>query len=194
MPEEGAAPTTAPAAGAGAGPGAGAGKSFSQEDVDRIVSQRVARETSKYGDYSELQARAARADELEASQGTETDKLRAKAERESEKRAASDAKAAQATERANTALMRASVVAAAAQANAADPQDVFTLLDKSALTVDEDGNVDGVADAVTALLKAKPHLVRRAGGGFDGGQQGAATQDPRSMNDLLRNAAGFGQR
>lgn len=40
-------------------------RSFSQADVDRVVSERLARERSKFADYDDLKARAARADEAE---------------------------------------------------------------------------------------------------------------------------------
>lgn len=199
MPDEGAITAADPAAGSSAQANEGAaggtsGRQFSQEEVDRMIQQRVGRAEAKFSDYADLQAKAARADELETAQQTETDKLRSKAERETEKRAAAEDKASKAEERANTALKRAAVVAAAAQANAADPGDVFTLLDKSKLTLDDEGNVEGAAEAVSALLKSKPHLLRRVPGGFDGGSQGGSAAQGPGMNGLIRVAAGFGPR
>jgi hypothetical protein len=197
MSEEGTTTTAAPEGGAANGaaaPAAGgsqaAARTFTQEDVDKMIGQRL----SKFSDYEALKARAAKADEFEAAQGTETDKLRTKAEREAEKRADAVKKAEEATTRANNALMRAAVVSAASQLNAADPGDVFTLLDKSELTVDEDtGDVTGAKEAVEQLLKAKPHLLKRAAGsGFDGGALGSSTTQQPDMNRLIRSAAGFG--
>lgn len=169
-----------------------AAKSYSPEEIERIIAGRVNKVHQKYADYDDVKARAAKADELEQAQQTETDKLRSKAEREQEKRAAAEDKATKALERAHTALMRAAVVGAAAQANAADPNDVFTLLDKSALSIDDDDTVTGAQEAVEALLKAKPHLLKRTAGGFDGGRQGSPASAGVSMNDLIRKAAGIG--
>jgi hypothetical protein len=194
MPEEGTE-STASAEGTAGGSNAGTAatsKTYSPEEIERLIAGRVNKVRQGFSDYEDLKAKAARADELETSQQSETDKLRSKAERESEKRAAAEEKARTATERADTALMRAAVVAAAAQANAADPGDVFTLLDKSALTLNDNGDVDGAKDAVTALLKAKPHLLKRSGGGFDGGQQGGSAAQGPSMNDRIRKELGFG--
>lgn len=46
-----------------------------------------------------------------------------------------------------------------------DPADAYSLLDVSAITVDEDGTIKGVEDALKALAKAKPYLVRQGGPG-----------------------------
>ena len=43
---------------------------FSQEDVNRIVQERLQREREKYSDYDELKAAAERAQELEAEKTT----------------------------------------------------------------------------------------------------------------------------
>jgi hypothetical protein len=192
MPEEGTEGTQEGAGTSGGTQQGPAGKTYTADEVERIIAQRVNKTKQQYADYDDLKAKASRADELEQSQQTETDKLRSKAEREAEKRAAAEDKASKATDRANTALMRAAVVAAAAQANAADPHDVFTLLDKGALTVDDDGNVEGAKDAVETLLKSKPHLLKRSAGGFDGGQQGGSSAAGPDMNEQIRRAVGFG--
>jgi uncharacterized protein involved in type VI secretion and phage assembly len=171
-----------------------AAKSYSPEEMERIIAQRVNKAKQGFADYDDLKAKAARADELEQAQQTETDKLRSKAERESQKRAEAEEKASKAQQRAQTALMRAAVVAAASQLNAADPGDVFTLLDKSSLSIDDDDSVSGAREAVDALLKAKPHLLRRTAGGFDGGRQGGPVSPGQSMTDRIREAAGISPR
>lgn len=48
-----------------------------QADIDRIVSERLAREKAKYADYGDLQAKAARLAELEQAQMSEQEKLNA---------------------------------------------------------------------------------------------------------------------
>lgn len=56
----------------------GAGDEFSaitsQEDLDRIIRDRVKRERAKFGDYAELKAKAARFDEIEAASKSELEK------------------------------------------------------------------------------------------------------------------------
>ena len=74
------------------------------------------------------------------------------------------------------ALQRAAVVAAAQRAGAVDPDAVFALLNKSAVTVGDDGSVTGADDAVKALLADKQYLVGKTPtptpGGADGGPRG----------------------
>lgn len=61
-------------------------KTFTQADVDRIVADRLKREQSKYSDYDDLKAKAARFDEAEEKTKSETQKL-ADASRAAEDRA-----------------------------------------------------------------------------------------------------------
>lgn len=46
-----------------------------QEDLDKIISDRLARERAKYADYDEVKAKAKAHDEYVASQKTETERL-----------------------------------------------------------------------------------------------------------------------
>lgn len=57
-------------------------------------------------------------------------------------------------------LVRSAVVSAAAKAGFVDPDDAFALVDHGALDISEDGSVTGVDDAIRAIAKAKPYLVR----------------------------------
>ena len=59
--------------------GEGGGPSFtppaSQDELDRIVGQRLARERSKYADYDDLKAKAAKFDEADQASKSEMQKL-----------------------------------------------------------------------------------------------------------------------
>ena len=57
-------------------------------------------------------------------------------------------------------LVRSSIVTAAAKAGFVDPDDAVALVDRGALEISEDGAVAGVDDAIRAIAKAKPYLVR----------------------------------
>ena len=57
-------------------------------------------------------------------------------------------------------LVRSAVVSAAAKAGFVDPDDAFALVDHDALEISDDGSVKGVDDAIRAIAKAKPYLVR----------------------------------
>lgn len=76
-----------PSSGESAAGATGAGKTFTQADLDRIVSERVARERSKYGDYEALKTKAGKFDEIEEANKSELERANAKAEA-AERRAA----------------------------------------------------------------------------------------------------------
>jgi hypothetical protein len=90
---------------------------------------------------------------------------------------------AEATAAANRKIVRAEVKAAAA-GKFADPADAVAFLDLDTFEVDDDGEVDQDAlnEALTELLRKKPHLAaqggRRFAGGGDGGHRGDAKVDP----------------
>lgn len=53
-----------------------------QEDLDRIVEQRLARERAKYGDYETLKEKAERLAQIEREQMSEAERLKAELEQE----------------------------------------------------------------------------------------------------------------
>lgn len=50
----------------------------SQEDLNRIIGERVKRATAKFADYKDLQTKAARLDEIETANQTEVEKAQAR--------------------------------------------------------------------------------------------------------------------
>lgn len=166
---------------AGAAEEGGTPKSFSQADVDRIVRERLARAKAEPpSDYEDLKAKAAKLDEIEAASKTELEKAQ-----EAARVAAEREKAA--LDRANVALRRSAVVAAAVKAKAVDPDAVFALVDPSQVTIGDDGQVTGAEDAVKALLEAKPYLVgsTQSAGSADGGARGGAPAHSASLEDAV---------
>lgn len=53
-------------------------KTFTQADLDRVVSDRLSREREKFGDYDDLKAKATRLAEIESANQSETEKLNGK--------------------------------------------------------------------------------------------------------------------
>lgn len=149
-----------------------AAKSFTQEDVDRIVKERVTRERAKVADYADLKTKASRLDEIEAASASEQEKAvnAAKAEATKVER-----------ERTNTVLARAEARALAAEAQFQDPADAVAFLDLSQVAVNDDGEVDAdeiksqlktLAEKKQYLLKPKPETTAgQAGIGVVGTQQ-----------------------
>jgi hypothetical protein len=140
---------------------------LSQDEIDALFSDRAKQAGNKaltdllsalgVKDADELKGKLTKAAELEKAQLTETDRAKAEAAEWKTKaeQAAIDAKAAQ--DKANETLMRAAVITQAG--NFHDPEEAWLLVDKTKITV-TDGKVDGAKEAVEAVVKVKPHLVK----------------------------------
>ena len=158
-------------------------KTFTQADVDRIIAERIARaKSAPPADYDDLKKAAAELADLKAAQLSDQEKLAKRAEE-------AEAKAAAAEARANAAALRSAIVAEASRAGAVDPDAVAALLDKSAVTVGDDGQVTGVAEAVASLLATKQYLVGKPtspGSGGGSGDQGARGKPGQITREQLK--------
>lgn len=166
-------------------------KVFTQAEVDAIVTERLSRQQKKYADYGDLKDQASKWQKFLDEQKSETQKL-------SEAAAEAKRERDEALQRAQGRLIRAAFIAEAAKAGAAHPEDVYALADLSGVTLDEDDNVQGVADAVQAIVEAGRIPLNAAprapdlDGGKGGGQRPAEkaavtlTQDEKDMARKLR--------
>ena len=152
MPENAPEPAAAPAPEAPETPPV---RTFSEDDVNRIVQERLVRQKAQYADYDDLKEKASKFDEAQAEQMSELEKATERAatlERDLE--AANAAK--------QDSLLRAAVISEAAKRNVIDPDAALALVDRSLLEYGDDGSPTNIADAMETLLAAKPYLV---GGG-----------------------------
>ena len=165
-------------------------KTFSQQDLDRVVGERLKREREKYADYKDLKAQATKWADHEEAQKTEIQKAQERADK-------AEAEKDQALAAANEKLMRAAFIAEAAQANVAHPEDAYMLADLSEVEIADDGAVTGVSEAVKALLD-NGRLVTRKGpapsldGGAGGGQSPTDQAAQQLDEDQLRTAQKMG--
>jgi len=157
-------------------------KLFTQEDIDRIVRDRLKREKKAWEQKVE--------EERKKAAMTETERLKAEKDE-------ADKKAQEALKRANDRLIRAEVIAQAAAMKIIDGDAAYTLMSKEGVSVEEDGNVIGVKAALEALVKSKPYLV--ASGAPDAKRTGDDQSNDKgkrtgfNMNDLIRRASGRSQ-
>jgi predicted DNA-binding protein (UPF0251 family) len=137
------------------------------------VQERLARDRKDRpsdDEIAELRTRAQKADELEAANLSQADKLKQAAEKAEQERDAAKQAAEEATKKANQTLMRASIISAAAKAGAVNHDAVHALLaaqnftvqkdgTEIKVTVGDDGQVTGHEETVTAFLEANEYLV-----------------------------------
>lgn len=138
--------------------------------MDRIIGDRVARERAKYADYAETKAKAAKLDEIETANATETEKAVKAARSDGEKDAMS---------KANARVVRSEIKATAAALGFNDPDDAVHLFgDVSQVKVADDGAVDesAIKARLTEIAAAKKYLVKSAGApNFEGGPRDSPT-------------------
>lgn len=144
-------------AGGAPNPGQGSGepRTFTQDDVNRLMGQTRAEERGKYADYEALKTKAAQFDEHQKAAMTEADRI--KAERDQYKTAAE-----QAEQRATQTAIAAEIRVRAAAKGIIDPDAALALVDRAGIVL-KDGKVDGVDTALDALVTAKPYLKGQAG-------------------------------
>lgn len=166
------------AAGAGA-PAGGTEKTFTQAELDAIIAARLAREKPD----PEVLRKAQEYDKLQEAQQTELEKANTRAER-------AEAKAKEAETKAQGILIRAAIMTEAAAQNAADADTVIALLAGNATITVEGDEVKGVKEAVKALLKDKPFLVKATTPGTSGGEFGG--NDQKTLQEKIREAESKG--
>lgn len=157
-----------------------AGATFTQTDVDRIVKDRLKRESLKYEGFEDFKAKAAELDKIREGEKTDLEKAR-------EALAAAEKVAADAAAQAKDSLLKAAVVSEAATRNVVDPEAAFVLIDRSVIEFDDTGSPTNVATAMDALIEAKPYLTAKSGkpaGDVDQGARGKAAEGQLSRADL----------
>lgn len=172
-------------------------KTFTQAELDRIVTDRLARDRKGREDYDDIKAKLAALEEAEAER--EKAKLSETERLEAEKAAALQAAEEAKTERdnaltaANQRLIKAEFRAVARELNVRPDalDDAYKLADMTGVSVDDEGNIVGVGDVVKALLTTKPYLAEQAKPQPKpiGSASGGADPVDKSKEQLLKDAA-----
>lgn len=181
--------TTQTQAGGGNTGGGDKPKTFTQEELDAIVTDRLGRERKKYEGFDDIKKKAARLDELERAQQSEVEKREQRI-----KELEGVVTQAQARERSYN--LRDAITDTVAATDfghtlQASPSRVVRLLDPDAIEWDGDKPTN-VKALLTGLVRSDAYLfapkAKRTGSG-DGGA-GREVQAGTSMNDRIRQAAG----
>ena len=155
------APPTPPVADTPAPGAGGSGKTFTQEQLDTIIEQRLNRERGKFADYDDLRAKAEKLTKLEQEQMTEAER---------QKQLLAEAQAAKAgleaqlkTKELETQglLVRAEVRVMATSMGFASPDDAYALANLAKVKVAESGEISGVKEALEKLTKGEQAVPAR---------------------------------
>ena len=183
------------------------GKTFTQEELDRIVADRVAREQRKFDkrisgvDIDEARELLAQKEAAELERQKERGEFDSILKTTVEKK---DREIQGYKSKLQQTLVDGALLNAASQNNAVSPEQVSSLL-KSNTRLSEDGAVEvldangvpryndggdllSVNEMVTEFLTVNPHFVRASqGGNGSQGNTGGSTQKPQSVADMVAN-------
>ncbi|MGG0793172.1 hypothetical protein ABE137_03975 [Brevibacillus laterosporus] len=146
-------------------------KTFTQEELDKIVADRIARErkkSEKYADYDELKTKLAEyereQEEKQRAEMTEIERWKTDYEKETAAKQALEQSVAEIEAKYRQEKIRNTFITAATNANIAHIDDAYILAstDLSRVTFDESGNVIGVDSVIQSLVETKPYLVAQA--------------------------------
>lgn len=140
-------------------------KTYTQAQIDEMITKRVDRERKKFADYDELKAKADEyAAELEAKRQaelTETERAQELAKQFEEEKNALTKQLEDLRKQSEQERIRNEFTKVASSANIEYIDDAIALADLSAVSIDEDGKVVGMDDVVKALVENKPFLVAK---------------------------------
>ena len=138
-------------------------KTFSQEEMNEAIKSRLERERKKFADYDEIKTKLDeflnQDEERKRAELTEIERYQKDLEKIAGER---DAIKNQITEWQSKFQQQAitnEFIKVASSLNVQYVDDAYKLADLSAVTVGEDGKVEGVEDIVKALVEHKPFLV-----------------------------------
>ena len=163
-------------------PASESGKSFTQEEINQMMGRVRSEERAKYSDYSRLKERAQKADELEAANLSEKEKLERKV-------AEADRRAIDADARIADTAIRAEVRMRAVQKGIVDPDAAYALIDRTDIAYSDDEGVTGVDAALDTLLTNKSYLKAPNAVAPNLNPEGVPAQAPVKLTDAQREAA-----
>jgi hypothetical protein len=138
-------------------------KTYTQEQIDKMIADRVARERKKFGDYEDLKTRASEYEKLleekrlaELSEKERLEEIAKKHESEKQTLAQQLAELQSVNKREKVVN---EFIKLATSANIAYIDDALKLADLAAVEFDESGKPVGVDAIVSALVQDKPFLL-----------------------------------
>lgn len=135
-------------------------KTFTQAELNQILTDRLKREREKHADYDQLKAAADKLKQIEESQLSEQDKLKKQLDE-------LKTRAERAEQVARVKAMEVAATAAAARLGFYDPGIVIRLIDSGLVEFDDHGDPKNVAELVKALADEHKYLIKQAGQGLE---------------------------
>lgn len=139
------------------------GKTFTQDDVNRIIQERLAEQQRKYEEKANKDRERER-ETVEAEQERRRleaeGKYKEAAEKADERARKAEQELANERAAARQRVVKSEIRSVAAELRFADPGDAYRFLDLAAVEVNDDGEPVNVRTLLDALAKEKPYLVK----------------------------------
>lgn len=139
-------------------------KTFTQEELDRIIKERLGREQARFADYDTLKEAAEELSKLKEADLSEQELLKKRIAEMQEAATAREAQAEANAAEVNQRLIRSEVRVLAATMDFWEPKEAYKLADLTGATVDENGEVQGIKQPLKDLAENSKHLIKAAGG------------------------------
>lgn len=141
-------------------------KTFTQSELDEIITKRIDRERKKYKDYEDLKTKITEyekeREEKQRSEMTELARFKTDLEKEQAAKKTLESELTVLRESVTQERIRNAFITAATSANISYIEDAWALADKSGVSVEEDGKVAGIDEMITTLVESKPFLVTQS--------------------------------
>lgn len=159
-------------------------KTFTQAELDEILNKRLEREKKKQAEVEEqlkrLKAYEEAEEERKKAEMSEAERLRVEKEEAAKKAEEATEAAKKAQEAANQRIINTELRAIARSLNANNPNQVLALLDKSAVQIDEEGNVVGAEEVVAEFKASSPWMFKPPIGADAAGGSNPATNNAQT--------------
>lgn len=143
-------------------------KTFTQDEVNDLIAKRLEREKKKFdkfADYDDIKTKAAeyekQLEEKRLAELSENERLAEIAKKHEEEKQSLAAELEKMRESIKAEKIRNEFIQVASSNHIGYLDDAFNLADLSAVTIDEDGKVVGMEDAIKSLVEHKPFLVAK---------------------------------
>lgn len=168
-------------------------KLLTQAEFEKALKKRLEREAKKYADYDDLKAKAAeyeqKLEEQRLAELTEKERAEELAKKfEAEKEALAAELEALRSENQKQKI-KAKFNEVATNAGIAYLSDAFALADLANVTMNEDGEIVGMDEAVKALVEHKPFLVKQKPRTIGQPSNAPMVSDGKTAEQLLKDAA-----
>lgn len=168
-------------------------KTFNQEELNKIVAERIDRERKKFSDYEDLKTKASEYEKLleekRLAELSEKEKLEEIARKHEEEKQMLSKQLQELTEKAKAEKIQNEFVKIATNNQIAYLEDAFNLADLSAVTIDEEGKISGMEEAIQALVESKPFLLAKKQKSIGDPHNGGSATPDKTAEQLLKDAA-----